>query len=111
MHRSQIALTPAYAFTDFKAQGQTMEKIIVDIGKTPNFSLTPFNAYVSLSRSRGRKDITLLRDFEDRLFTHAPSEELRKEDKCLRELAEKTKEDYRAGTYGPSHYIRTPNMS
>ncbi len=47
----QLALTPAYAFTDFKSQGQTMECVIVDIGKPPTGTLNAFNAYVTLSRS------------------------------------------------------------
>ena len=33
--RQQFALTPAYAFTDFKSQGQTMENVIVDITRPP----------------------------------------------------------------------------
>ncbi|KAF8256855.1 hypothetical protein EI94DRAFT_1475672, partial [Lactarius quietus] len=61
--REQIALTPAYAFTDFKSQGQTIENVIVDLAKPPSGNLTGFNAYVSLSRSRGRNNIRLLRDF------------------------------------------------
>lgn len=104
VNRRQLALTPAYAFTDFKAQGQTLEKVIVDIGKTVNFSLTPFNAYVALSRSKGRDDIRLLRDFEDKLFTRAPSDDLKREDERLQELAEKTQRDYYAGRYGPPHH-------
>ncbi|KAH9163435.1 hypothetical protein EDB89DRAFT_1859947 [Lactarius sanguifluus] len=58
--RWQFALTPAYAFTDYKSQGQTLECVIVDIAKPPSGCLTAFNAYVALSRSRGRKTIRLL---------------------------------------------------
>ena len=54
--------------------------IIVDIGKPPSGSLTSFNAYVSLSRSCGHHSIRLLRDFNPKLFTIHPNEELRKED-------------------------------
>ncbi|KAF8436818.1 hypothetical protein L210DRAFT_3406547, partial [Boletus edulis BED1] len=96
-------LSAAYAFTDFKAQGQTLENILVDIGKTCNFSLTPFNAYVALSRGKSRGQIRLLRDFEDKLFTSPPSEDLLEEDKILEVKAERTKEDYFAGKYGPPH--------
>ncbi|KAH9170390.1 hypothetical protein EDB89DRAFT_1853550, partial [Lactarius sanguifluus] len=52
-------LTPAYAFTDYKSQGQTMECVIVDIVKPPSGGLTPFNAYVTISRSRGRDTISV----------------------------------------------------
>ncbi|KAH9008705.1 hypothetical protein EDB84DRAFT_1281004, partial [Lactarius hengduanensis] len=47
--------TTAYTFTDYKSQGQTLECVIVDIAKPPSGSLTAFNAYIALSRSRGRK--------------------------------------------------------
>ncbi|KAH9171031.1 hypothetical protein EDB89DRAFT_1829061, partial [Lactarius sanguifluus] len=61
--RQQFSLTPAYAFTDYKSQGQTLKCVIVDIAKPPSGSLTAFNAYIVLSRSRGRKTIQLLHDF------------------------------------------------
>jgi len=53
IRRRQLAITPAYAFTDYKAQGQTIEYVVVDIAQPPSgFKLTPFNVYVALSRSR-----------------------------------------------------------
>jgi hypothetical protein len=69
--RRQFPHSPAYAFTDFKSQGQTIEHVSVDIGKTTFFKLSPFNAYVALSRSRSRKTIRLLRDFDALLKTFA----------------------------------------
>ncbi|KAH9043430.1 hypothetical protein EDB84DRAFT_1266555 [Lactarius hengduanensis] len=50
INRQQFALTPTYAFTDIKSQGQTLECVIVDITKPPSGALTGFNAYVALSR-------------------------------------------------------------
>ncbi|KAI9430689.1 hypothetical protein H4582DRAFT_1823603 [Lactarius indigo] len=97
--RRQFALTPAYAFTDFKAQGQTLKAVIVDVGKPPTGSLNGFNAYIALSRSRGRDTIRLLRDFDKRLFTVHPNETLRTEDTRLEELAAHTVERYHAGEY------------
>lgn len=91
VQRRQFALTAAYAFTDFKSQGQTIERVIVDLGKTSSFALDPFHAYVSLSRSRGRETIRLLRDFDHKLLTHHPSEDLQKEDERLSDLAMVTK--------------------
>lgn len=106
IHRWQFAVTPAYAFTDFKSQGQTMECVIADIGKPPSGFLSPFDVYVTLSRSRGRPSIRLLRDFEERLFTTHPSEELRKEDTRLASLEEKTLQRYNTGEFGlPSYSI------
>ena len=72
IHRRQMAMTPAYAFTDFKSQGQTLVAIFVDLAPPPKSGLSPFSAYVALSRSRGRDNIRLLRDFDDELFTNHP---------------------------------------
>ena len=33
--RQQLPITPAYAFTDYRSQGQTIEYCIVDIGTPP----------------------------------------------------------------------------
>ena len=59
-----LKLVPGYAFTDYKAQGQTMECVFVDISKPPSGALSPFSVYVALSRSRGRRTIRILRDFD-----------------------------------------------
>ncbi|KAF8419986.1 hypothetical protein L210DRAFT_3425411, partial [Boletus edulis BED1] len=50
-------LTAAYAFTDYRSQGQTIENVIVDIGHPPTGELTPFNAYVALSQKDERLDV------------------------------------------------------
>lgn len=99
--RTQLALTPAYAFTDFKSQGQTIENVIIDLANTPSGGLTGFNAYVALSRSRGRDTIRLLRDFDSTLFTKHPNELLRMEDERLQILARETIDKYTAGDFGP----------
>lgn len=84
--RIQLPITPAYAFTDYRSQGQTIEYVIVDIGWPPSGGLTAFNAYVALSRSSGAATIRLLRDFDNDLFTQHPNEDLRMEDRRLEEL-------------------------
>ncbi|KAG2366211.1 hypothetical protein BDR07DRAFT_1275095, partial [Suillus spraguei] len=86
----QLALTPAYAFTDFKSQGQTIEHVLVDIGQTTCFNLSSFNVYVTLSRSHGRETIRLLRDFNNDLFLQHPSEDLRVEESHIHALVEET---------------------
>lgn len=98
--RKQFALTPAYAFTDFKSQGQTIENVIIDLAKTPTGALNGFNAYVALSRSRGRDTIRLLRDCDPGLFTKHPNELLRIEDERLEKLARLTVEKYHANGFG-----------
>jgi ATP-dependent exoDNAse (exonuclease V) alpha subunit len=97
LERRQIAIVPGYAFTDYKAQGQTMECVIVDISKPPSGKLSPFSAYVALSRNRGRKIIHILRDFDLTLFMHHPSEDLRMEMVRLEGLDEETKATYGRG--------------
>jgi ATP-dependent exoDNAse (exonuclease V) alpha subunit len=97
--RRQFPLTPAYAFTDHKAQGQTMGFVIVDIGCLKKFPVNQFAAYVALSRSKGRDTIRLLRDFEDELFTKPPAADLQDIDSKLARLVQDTKEKWDAGVY------------
>ncbi|KAI9069328.1 hypothetical protein FKP32DRAFT_1556445, partial [Trametes sanguinea] len=59
-------ITGAYAFTDYRSQGQTIPYVIVDLQVPPGGRLTLFNLYVALSQSRGRNSIQLLRE-DDRL--------------------------------------------
>ena len=92
--RRQLAVVPGYAFTDYKAQGQTMECVIVDISKPPSGSISPFSVYVALSRSRGRNTIRILRDFDPSLFMHHPSEDLRADMERLERLDERTREGF-----------------
>ena len=94
LERRQLAIVPGYAFTDYKSQGQTMECVIVDIAKPPSGALSPFSVYVALSRSRGRKTIQILRDFDPGLFMHHPSEDLRLDMERLEHLNKKTMETH-----------------
>jgi hypothetical protein len=82
--------------------------VIVDIAHPPSGGLTPFNAYVALSRSSGRDSIRLLRDFKDKLFTKTPCEKLKAEDQRLRGLNAQTKRLWEKGevVWGP--HLRDP---
>lgn len=95
--RRQLAMTAAYAYTDYKSQGQTIEHVIIDLANPPVGHISPFNAYVALSRSRGRQTTRLLRGFDKKLFTEHPSEELRGEMKRLDALSEITKQREEGG--------------
>ncbi|KAF8572721.1 hypothetical protein K439DRAFT_1292206, partial [Ramaria rubella] len=54
-------LTAAYAFTDYRSQGQTILHVIVDIGTPPSGGkLSMLNLYVALSRSSGQETVRLL---------------------------------------------------
>jgi len=94
--RSQYPMTAGYTFTDYKSQGQTIKYVIIDIGKPPTGSLSPFSVYVALSRSRGQDTIRLLRDFGANLFQNHPSNALRSDMRRLQKLNEDTKRDWLA---------------
>ena len=86
----QFPITPAYAFTDYHSQGQTISYVIVDLASPPSGSLSLFNIYVALSRSSGRSTIRLLRDFDNQLFTQSFEPSLIQEDERLELLDRKT---------------------
>lgn len=86
VRRRQYPITAAYAFTDYRSQGQTLPYVVVDIAKPPTGGLTLFNLYVALSRSSGRKTIRLLRDFDEQYFRQSHDTDLMQEDDRLEEL-------------------------
>ncbi|EUC56046.1 ATP-dependent DNA helicase PIF1, putative [Rhizoctonia solani AG-3 Rhs1AP] len=91
VRRLQYPITPAYAFTDYRSQGQTLQSVIVDIAKPPSGSgLTLFNIYVALSRSSGRNTIRLLRDFDEDVMLQPLDEDLEREDSRLEKLDRET---------------------
>ena len=81
--RRQFPMTAAYAFTDYRSQGQTIPFVLVDIALPPTGGLSLFNLYVALSRSSGRSTIQLLRDFDNKTFKAAHDPELLSEDDRL----------------------------
>jgi ATP-dependent exoDNAse (exonuclease V) alpha subunit len=87
VHRKQFPMTLAYAFTDYRAQGQTIPYVIVDIATPPSgFRPNLFNLYVALSRSSGRETIRLLRDFDASMFKAKHDSDLLKEDERMTEM-------------------------
>ena len=90
--RTQFPITGADSFTDYRAQGQTIPYVVIDIAPPPSSGLSLFNLYVSLSRSSGRETIRLLRDFDDQMFLQAHEPELIDEDERLEEMDVATKE-------------------
>ncbi|KAH9913591.1 uncharacterized protein B0H18DRAFT_888000 [Fomitopsis serialis] len=65
VRRRQLPITAAYAFTDYRSQGQTIPYVIVDIAKPPAGRLSLFNLYVALSRSSGRQTIRIFQGAHD----------------------------------------------
>lgn len=90
VRRQQYPMTPAYAFTDYRSQGQTIPHVLVDIARPPTGGLNLFNLYVALSRSSGRESIRLLRDFDEKLFLCSHTPHLLAEDDRLAELDKQT---------------------
>ena len=90
--RRQLPMTAAYAFTDYRAQGQTIPRVVVDIAHTPSGQMSIFNAYVALSRSRGRSTIRLLRKYDQDLFKKQLPHDLIREDERLEGLNVRTQE-------------------
>ena len=89
--RFQYPVTAAYSFTNYRSQGQTIPRVIVDIAFPPSGKLSLFNLYVALSRSSGRETIRLLRDFDDDIFLEVHKPELTLEDERLDGLDSTTK--------------------
>ncbi|KAF8919083.1 hypothetical protein CPB85DRAFT_1184606, partial [Mucidula mucida] len=54
-------ITPAYAFTDYCLQEQTILSVMVDLAKPPSGRLSLFNMYVALSRKLMQEDDRLKR--------------------------------------------------
>jgi len=88
-HR-QLAITSGYAFTDYKAQGQTIKYVIINLAPPPSSSMSTFSMYVALSRSWDRNSIRILREYNINTFLNHPLEDLREEMKCLETIAKRT---------------------
>ncbi|KAJ8517278.1 hypothetical protein ONZ45_g5520 [Pleurotus djamor] len=84
--RRQLPIIPAYAFTDYKSQGQTIPALFVDLKEPAKNAMTAFNVYVALSRSHGRNTIRLLRAFNTDLLRQPPPMNLIREDVRLAHL-------------------------
>ena len=58
-------IVPGFSSTSHKAQGQTLNKAIVDLVKPENHKTTDLSfAYVPFSIVRRLEDLTILRDFD-----------------------------------------------
>ncbi|KAL4077872.1 hypothetical protein J3A83DRAFT_4087001 [Scleroderma citrinum] len=84
-------MTGAFAFTEYRSQGQTIPYVVVDITTPPTGGLNLFNLYVAFSRSSGRSTIRLLRNFDEELFKAPHTAELLAEDDRLEALNAETK--------------------
>ncbi|KAF8599107.1 hypothetical protein BDV93DRAFT_402717, partial [Ceratobasidium sp. AG-I] len=84
--RLQFPITPAYAFTDYRSQGQTISSAIIDLADPPTGrGLNTHNLYVALSRCSGRDSIRVLRNFDHSILKRPLYFDLMEEDKWLEE--------------------------
>lgn len=72
IRRRALPLVPAYSITTHKSQGQTLNKVIIDL-KLPNDSDDIAAIYVPLSRVKRLKDVIILRHFDQRVLLMKPS--------------------------------------
>lgn len=73
--RKQLPIQPAFAMTDYKAQGRTLKNVIMDLA-TCTGSQSP---YVMVSRATSLEGILILRDFHPKRVQCNLSQDLRNE--------------------------------
>ncbi|CAF1656296.1 unnamed protein product [Adineta ricciae] len=88
--RTQLPSVPAFAITTYKAQGLTMNKILVDL-QVPPGALQVASIYVPLSRVKKEDDIVILRPFDMKVLQVQPSSVQDAELKRLDDLDKKDK--------------------
>ncbi|KAJ3517880.1 hypothetical protein NMY22_g13870 [Coprinellus aureogranulatus] len=95
--RQQIPVVPSYSYTDYKSQGRTLERAIIDITSSRGQGI-----YVMLSRVKSLDGLLILRWFPDSKIIQRMSGELRDELCRLEALDERTEALYTAGILAPS---------
>ena len=77
--RKQVPVEPGFAVTTHKAQGQMMDKVVVDLAGCSGTE----QPYVMVSKSTSIEGLIVLHDFAFNQITKRRSEDLRKEFSCL----------------------------
>ncbi|EAU84190.2 hypothetical protein CC1G_08120 [Coprinopsis cinerea okayama7 len=88
--RYQIPIIPAYSYTDYKSQGRSLDKCIVDLNTARGQGV-----YVMLSRVKSLSGLLILRHFPEGTLFQRLSDELRRELARLAELEEQTREEWK----------------
>lgn len=94
--RQQLPLVPAYAYTDYKSQGRTLRRAIVDLATARGQGV-----YVMLSRVKTLEGLIVLRWFPNSKIVQRMSAELRDEIKRLNEIDQRTKTMFEEGKLAP----------
>ncbi len=92
IQRSQLPVFPAFAMTDYKAQGKTMPLVILDLES----SRSRQSAYVMLSRATSLETLLVLRPFKRSRLTTDFSEDLKKEINRLARLSVNTIRNFKS---------------
>lgn len=90
--RTQLPIVPAFAITTYKAQGLTMNKIVVDL-QVPIGTKQVASIYVPLSRVKSGEDVVILRPFDMKVLQIRPTPAQDAELKRLDELNRKTRQE------------------
>ena len=85
-NRIQTPLTASFSMSDFRVQGNGLNKAIFDLKKPPSGRLLSGNIYVMLSRISNWEDMAILRSFEDSILQVRPDEELIEYDEILKRM-------------------------
>jgi hypothetical protein len=93
IERTQLPLQPAFTMTEYKAQGRTLNNVIIDLAGCSG-SQAP---YVMASRATCLSGLYILRPFDIKKIRCRPSEDLRLETLRLDELYMKTLANYSSG--------------
>lgn len=88
--RVQLPLVPAYSYTDYKSQGRSLDRVVVDLGSARSLQ----GVYVMLSRVRSIHGLAILRWFPATRVYQRVSEELRDELKRVDVLHDVSAEVY-----------------
>lgn len=88
--RLQLPLVPAYSYTDYKSQGWSLDKAIVDLASARSLQ----GVYVMLSRVKSIKGLGILRWFPAVKLYQRLSEELRDELKWVDDISGISEEVY-----------------
>ncbi|KAG1807361.1 P-loop containing nucleoside triphosphate hydrolase protein [Suillus variegatus] len=92
IRRTQLPIVPGWAFTDFKAQGSSLERVIVDLTSARSLQ----SIYVMLSRAPKLRNIAILRWFSSKTLNSNLQGDAREELKRLSIVARDTWQKYLA---------------
>jgi hypothetical protein len=95
--REQVPLVPAYSYTDYKSQGQTLKRAIVDLAS----ARTTQSVYVMLSWVKTLDGLLILRDFPEAKLKMSISGDLQEEFARIDQLDKQTQIWYKQN-FGPS---------